>query len=144
MTIKQTKFFHLYIKLGNATKAAMAVYDCKDEHSASVIGAENLVKLSIDDSIQAWCERLGATDRQLVSNLIDGTKANKVVSARITDKDANVDTDDFIDVPDWTNRLKANEILLKIKNRFPKENNVAIQINTLISEKRKEYELDEI
>jgi len=141
MTIKQAKFFKLYIKLGNATQAAMAVYDCKDENSAHSVGSENLRKLAIDASIQAWCERLGATDRQLVSNLIDGTKANKVVSARVTDKDAGVDTDDFIDVPDWTNRLKANEILLKIKNRFPKENNIAVQINQLILEKRKEYEL---
>ncbi len=45
---KQEKFIDAYIELGNATEAAKkAGYKCKSDKAYGVIGAENLVKLSI-------------------------------------------------------------------------------------------------
>ncbi len=47
--------------------------------------------------------------------------ANKVISAVVTgkeDKDAGGLTTDFVDVPDWSNRLKASELSMKLKGRL--------------------------
>jgi uncharacterized protein YdaT len=49
--------------------------------------------------------------------------ANKVISAR-TMGNANENTDDFIDVPDWQTRMKAVELGYKVKGRLIDRNDL--------------------
>ena len=52
-------------------------------------------------------------------------EATKPISARVTNKDAGVDTDDFIEVPDNQTQVKALELAYKIKGRLKDGLNVA-------------------
>lgn len=113
MTLKQRKWLTLYLELGNAKEAAKRVYDCTDE-SAGQIGWENLKKLDYSE----FLEEAGITDNLLRSKIAEGLDANRTVSARITGKDANSRTDDFIDVPDFLARHKYLETTLKLKRRL--------------------------
>lgn len=117
LTMKQRKFIDEYIETGNATEAAMRVYDCKDRDSANAIGSENLAKLSYTD----FLEVAGVTDLLLQQKIMEGLSADKTVSARITGKDADSGTDDFIDVPDYMARHKYLETALKLKKRLVTE-----------------------
>ncbi len=47
LTLKQLKFIQIYIETGNATKAAMEAYNCKNLRVAAVLGSENLIKPDI-------------------------------------------------------------------------------------------------
>lgn len=49
---------------------------------------------------------------------MEGLEANRVISARVTDKDAGVDTDDFIEVPDHAVRHKFYETGLKLHGKL--------------------------
>ena len=120
LTFKQRKWLKIYLELGNATEAAMRTYDCKDRESASQIGWENLRKLDFGDLM----EESGLTDDKLNKKLVEGLDATRSVSARITNKDAGVDTDDFIDVPDFQTRHKYLETALKLKQRLVEKSKV--------------------
>ena len=113
-TIKEKKFAKEYIKTGNATEAAARVYDVKDRNSAKSIGGENLTKLDFADLM----DEKGLTDEKLVGKLSELLEAQKTVSA-VSGKDANAGTVDFVDVPDSPVQLKALEISLKLKDKFP-------------------------
>lgn len=114
LTIKQRKWLKLYLELGNATEAAMQVYDCKDRESAGSIGFENLQKLDFADLM----EEGGITDTKLNKVLDEGLEANRVISAMNTGKQATGATADFIDVPDHAVRHKYLETALKLKKRL--------------------------
>lgn len=113
-TIKEKKFVKEYIATGNATESAMRVYDVSSRESANAIGSENLAKLSFSDLM----DQTGITDERLSSKLQDLLEAQRTVSA-IGGKDANAGTVDFVDVPDNPVQLKALEIALKLKDKFP-------------------------
>ena len=68
MTLKQATFIQEYTRQGNATEAAMQVYDCKNRKSARVIGSQNLAKLNISDVL----EELGLTDKRIGELVIEG------------------------------------------------------------------------
>jgi hypothetical protein len=106
----------------------MQVYDCKDRDVASVIGSENLGKLSFDDLL----EQGGASDAKLVEVVVNGLDANRPISAKVFPggKDSQP-YDDFIDVPDWPSRLKSVELALKVKNNFPAEKQ-ALQVGGIV------------
>jgi len=53
-------------------------------------------------------------------------KANKVISAR-TMGNANENTDDFIDVPDWQTRTKAVELGYRVRGKFQDKSEVTIK-----------------
>lgn len=114
LTLKQRKWLKLYLELGNATEAAMQVYDCEDRESAANIGSENIRKLQFDELM----EKAGITDRKLIKKLDEGLEANRVISAINTNKQATGATTDFIDVPDFTVRHKYLETALKLKKRL--------------------------
>lgn len=124
LTRKQQLFIQKYIEYRNATKAAMEVYECKDEISAASVGSENLRKLQIVDLMESY----GLTDLKLFDKLIEGLEATKIISARITGKDANERTDDFIDIPDYATRHKYLDTAFKLKKRLNNDT-VAIQTN---------------
>ena len=130
LTIKQRKWMSHYIETGNATRAALIVYfpdfpldkpiaelteeEEKDYNSAKTMGWENLTKLDY----ALFLEEAGITDDLLRKTLNDGLVANKTVSARVTGKDADSKTDDFIDVPDNAVRHKYMETALRLKQRL--------------------------
>jgi len=129
LTIKQRKFIDVYIETGNATEAAMQSYDCKDREVARRIGSENLSKLDYTDFLEA----AGITDHLLQKKILEGLDATKTVSAKIIGKDADSQTDDFIDVPDFMARHKYLETALKLKKRMGNEDKPSIQINTQVN-----------
>jgi hypothetical protein len=113
LTLKQRKFLKLYLELGNATEAAMRVYDVKDRDSANAIGSENLAKLSYSDLM----EEAGITDKLLQEKILEGLSATRTISA-VKGTSANGGTTDFIDVPDFLSRHKYLETALKLKKRL--------------------------
>lgn len=63
---------------------------------------------------EQWIEILskkGITVDKLAEKQKEWLDAKKVVSAKITGKDADAGTDDFIEVPDYQTQLKAGEML---------------------------------
>lgn len=127
LTLKQSKWLKEYLELGNATEAAMRVYDCKDRESAAQIGYENLRKLDYED----FLEEAGITDHLLQQKIIEGLDASKQLASRIFVKnpkkattqkgeliEATETTDDFIEVPDFAIRHKYLETALKLKKRL--------------------------
>lgn len=57
-------------------------------------------------------------DKDIIDTHKEALKAYRIVSARVTNKDADVDTDDFIEVPDFPSRLKAVELAYRAKGRL--------------------------
>lgn len=86
-------------------------------------------------------EEAGVTDKELLNTLRDGLVAKRVVSARITGKDADAQTDDFIEVDDHQTRHKYLETALRLKKRLGNDSGPSIQINNLIGTKQEEYDL---
>lgn len=138
LTLKQRKWIKLYIKTGNATEAAMLVYDCKDRSVAQTIGSENISKLAFSDLM----EDMGLTDVALLNVGAEGIQAKKVISARvIVKKDrptsqadgelpiASARTDDFVEVPDYAVRHRYWETLLKLKGKLTDKPSSLTQIN---------------
>lgn len=113
-TIKEKRFVKEYLKSGNATEAAAKVYDVSNLNSAHAIGSQNLQRLTISDEL----DKIGLTDSKIASVLLDAIDAQKTVSSYNTNREANAETDDFIDIPDWQARLKAIEITAKMKGHF--------------------------
>jgi hypothetical protein len=114
LTIKQRKWLKEYLETGNATEAAMRVYNCKDRDSASNVGWENVRKLEFAELM----EEGGITDAKLQAKINEGLESNKVVSARVTGREADERTDDFIEVPDMPTRQKYLETALKVKGKL--------------------------
>lgn len=113
LTLKQRKWIKEYIETGNATEAAMRVYDCKTRESAHTIGSENLSKLAISDLM----EEMQLTDVALVNMGIEG--ATKPVKQSITGEV----------FPDYNTRRGYWETLLKLKGKL-RDTLVAQQFNT--------------
>ena len=112
LTLKQRRWIKEYIETGNATEAAMRVYDCKDRESAGTIGTENLQKLAMPELM----EEMGLTDVILVNVGIEGmTKANK----------QSITGEVF---PDYNTRRGYWETLLKLKGKL-RDTAVAQQFN---------------
>ena len=75
-TLKQRTFIKYYLKYGNGTKAALKAYDTKDPHVASVIAAENLVKLR--EPVKLLMEQKGLSLGRLLDVLDGGLNAHKI------------------------------------------------------------------
>jgi len=132
LTLKQRKWIKEYLDCGNATKAAMKVYDTENRESAAQIGWENLRKLDYS----YFLEEAGITDDLIQKKIMEGSDATKTVSAVKTTKEAGADSTDFIDVPDFIARHKYLETTLKLKKRMEDKengstgNNITVVIGT--------------
>lgn len=138
LTIKQRKWIKLYLKYGNATKAAREVYDCANDDSAAVIGYENLRKLNYQD----FLEEAGITDELLQKKMIEGLESTKPISALVlvnTEKGTSKTKADEgqIEVPDYAIRHKYLETVLKLKKRLVDKMEVDANVNVT-------FNLDEI
>jgi len=129
LTLKQRKWIHAYIETGNATDAAIIAYDCKgNRETAAQIGWENMRKLDYSDFLEA----AGITDNLLQKKILEGLDATKTVSAKIIGKDADSQTDDFIDVPDFMARHKYLETALKLKKRMDTDKGATFEAKILV------------
>ncbi len=108
MTVKQRKWLKLYVELGNATEAAMQVYDCKGRESACAIGVENLRNLR--GRYGEIMEAAGIDDAMLASVLKGGLKATKVSRAQHEGEFGDVATDD-----DWMTRHRYLDTAHKLR-----------------------------
>lgn len=75
LTVKQKKFLKVYFDTGNATKAALAAYDTDDPKTASVIGAENIAKLS--DVVRYIMNKKGLDVEWMVDRVNEAGSATK-------------------------------------------------------------------
>ena len=146
LTIKQRRWIKEYITTGNATEAAMRVYDCKDRESAGTIGSENLSKLAIPDLM----EQMGLTDVALMNVGVEGMQANKQISGIVINGksiDADSKSSNFVEVPDFAVRYKYWETMLKLKRRLQdKEANINIsgeKVLVIPSELMTKYQIEE-
>lgn len=102
LTLKQRKWIKKYIETGNATEAAMQVYDCKDRDSARALGSENLAKLNFPELM----EEMGLTDVALLNIGAEGM--TKPVKQSITGEV----------FPDYGVRRGYWETILKLKGKL--------------------------
>ncbi len=75
LTLKQLKFIQIYIESGNATKAAMEAYRCKNENVAAVLGSENLRKPNIACEIEKYRKEGGLSIQKAINAINDGYDA---------------------------------------------------------------------
>lgn len=102
LSVKQRAFVKKLIeRKGNATQAAMDVYDAKNYNTAHVIASENLQKPTIQKEIELALERAGLNDEYISELLREATVAG------IGQKATNSDT------------LRGIEMMLKVKGAFP-------------------------
>lgn len=66
----------------------------------------------------------------------DGLNATRVISAVITDKEANGGTSDFVEVPDYAVREKYLVDAYKLKGSFAPERSVNLDVKTTAKEIR--------
>lgn len=123
-TLKEKRWAKRFVETNNATQAAMEVYECKDRRSAAVIGYENLRKLNFEDILEA----AGLDDISIVKPIAEGLTANRTISAtviiksndpKVRTKQATARDVDFLDVPDHPTRLRASQMALELKDKFP-------------------------
>jgi phage terminase small subunit len=118
LTIKQRKWMKEYIQTGNATEAAMRVYDCKNRNVANAIGSQNLVKLNVNELV----EKNGLTDIALIRKLVVGmTQSSNRLSKRYLqyyEKETKVKEIEYENVPAYDMRFKYLELALKLKKFF--------------------------
>ena len=103
-TVKEKKFVQAYIENGgNATQAALKVYDTSSYNSAHVIASENLRKLTFDHYFQA----AGLTD-EMIARLI----TSKVFNAKKRDLFTGEESDDHAE------QRKNLELAIKVMGKF--------------------------
>jgi phage terminase small subunit len=119
ITIKQSKFLKEYLKHGNGTKAALAVYDTKDYNSAAQIAHENLKKL--ENPMALLMESMGITPKSLIETVDEARQAIKV----------NEFTGEQL--PDHNTRLKAVSQMSKWARLDPEKETTQSQTNVQVN-----------
>lgn len=122
LTLKQERFVKEIVKDGNGARAAReAGYSKK---SAKQIASENFTKPYIRRSIQEELDRIGITDAFLAKYLKKKLTAKKLQDCDVFIKNENgkykinKNSNDFIEVDDNTNQLRACENILKLKKHL--------------------------
>jgi len=105
LTLKQLKFIQIYIETGNATKAAMEAYRCKNENVAKSVGSENLTKPDIAYEIDKYRKKGGLSIQKAINAINDGYDAEKGAGQA--------------SVPDHNVRLRSADMTLKLANAYP-------------------------
>ena len=85
LTIKQRKFIARTIETGNATQAAVEIYNGKDIKTARGIASENLQKPAIKEAIDKALEARGVNPEYIISRLQKNIEAGIGVEAKATD-----------------------------------------------------------
>lgn len=115
LTEKQKKFADFYIKLGNATQAAIkAGYS---EKTARFTGAENLTKPNIKNYIDERMEKLASDRIMSAQEILE--RLSLIASAEITETVVVANAEGYSEVekpPDFKTQIQAMKELLK---RYP-------------------------
>lgn len=74
MTLKQQLFVKYYLQYGNATQAAMQVYNTKKRIVAVQIGYENLRKPDVMQAIKGYFERVDRAPFYVAEAFVDVLK----------------------------------------------------------------------
>lgn len=115
LTEKQKKFADFYIKLGNATQAALDAGYAK--RSAQQIGAENLLKPVIKTYIDERMEKLASERIMSAQEILE--RLSLIASAEITETVVVANSEGYSEVekpPDFKVQIQAMKELLK---RYP-------------------------
>ncbi len=135
LTLKQLKFIQIYIETGNATKAAMTVYNCKNENVAKSLGSENLTKPDIACEIEKYRKEGGLSIQKAINAINDAYDAEK--------KGASGEG-----VPDHNVRLRSADMTLKLADAYPRNKEVSHRHAHLhlemVNELAENYSFDEI
>ena len=111
LTRKQAIFVREYVKSGNGTQAALAVYDTDRDNTAAAIASENLRKPNVKSSIE----------RAMAANNIDPSRIayrlDKALDAQRTVQTADGQVLGKED--DWSTQLRAVDISAKILRLYP-------------------------
>ncbi len=131
LTLKQLKFIQIYIETGNATKAAMTAYRCKNENVAGVFGSENLRKPKIACEIEKYRKEGELSIQKAINAINDGYDAEK--------KGA----------PDHNVRLRSADMTLKLADAYPSRaqemNHKHAHLHAhMVKEFKENYTFDEI
>lgn len=112
LTVKQRKFCHYYIKLGNATEAAIkAGYSKK---TAKVVGHQNLTKLNVKKYIDSQLKRINS--RSIADEKEIFQFYTNVLRAKITEDSVGSTMDGEFKIkkrPDIKDRISAANELMK-------------------------------
>lgn len=95
----------------------VAIGQAMKEVGYSEAYATNPQQLTSTDSWKKLIEK-ELPDGLILNKLKEGLEATRIISARVTSKDAGVDTDDFIEVPDYATRHKYVETSLKARGKL--------------------------
>ncbi len=98
-TLKERKWLKRYIETGNATQAALEVYDTKNVNSAKNIGYQNVTKLDLSTIMDAK----GLTNDNLMDHIVEGLEKPVKVTA------------DGVEIPDYGVRHKYLETSLRLR-----------------------------
>lgn len=111
LTPKQRKFIQGVISGKSQTDAAIEAYDTNSRASAASVG--NAVMDMIAVKFPELMDKLGVNDERIVEVLNRGLDASTSYYSK-SEKE-------MIEVADWHARLKAVDIALKLKSKYPKE-----------------------
>lgn len=131
MTLKQRRWVQEYFKTGNATQAALKVYDAKDAGTAANIGSQNVRKLQAP--IRTLMEAKGLSIGKLVDVVLDATEATKIIVSP---------TEPDREVKDHYTRLKAAQIAgkwLGMESDYGGSAKVQVNVINEIKKDREEY-----
>jgi len=135
LTLKQLKFIQIYIETGNATKAAMTAYRCKNENVAKSLGSENLTKPDIACEIDKYRKEGGLSIQKAINAINDAYDAEKKGAGQAS-------------VPDHNVRLRSADMTLKLADAYPKNKEVSHQHHhlhqTMINELSEKYSSKEL
>ncbi|GAF81831.1 unnamed protein product [marine sediment metagenome] len=146
LTIKQRKWMKIYLECGNATEAAMQVYDCSDRGAAANIGYENVRKLDYEDFMEA----AGITDVLLQQRLLEGINAvdihKETKKAKKAKKGEEQEEAEIVEVeiPNKVVRHKYLETALKLKKRLIDRKDITSKGKAILGAKEMTDKLDEI
>lgn len=87
MTFKQRLFVHHYLRLGNATQAALLVYNTKNRNAAGVIGWNLLRNIKVKKVIEEYFKRESKDPTYIFDGLKDiienGSPREKVAAVEM-------------------------------------------------------------
>lgn len=119
------KFFRLYVKYGNATKAGLEAWNFKSENAAAVHASRTLRKHKI--VLAEIMDVAGITDDKLMEVLKDGLDATEMIV------DGKGDNATYVpDAPDFKTRHRYMESGMKLKGHLSNDVNIALPPEVIV------------
>lgn len=127
MTVKQKVAAKEIVENGRTASAAMRIAG----YSPGTMVDPG--KLTRSKGFIEVMQEMGITKEHLAQVLQEGLKANRVISAKIVGKNADEQTDDFIEVPDHPTRHKFLETAIKVNGYAEQEEGKGNVYNTQVN-----------